>query len=1156
MDEDKTLRKPSSDAARTIRKPSGKNDDADKTIRKPSEVPADTDKTMRKPSVDTEKTLRKDSQDTVRETAGTDTDKTIAVGKKPDDVSGVTAKEGTSEVYELNGKKYNFKKIISESTGEGQIYLLERDGNVYVLKLYYPQFNPKAELLEILKSFDFPGIIKLFEYGVWTSAQGSKRSFELMEFLEGGTLDEVFFVKDAAKLKDLALQASNALAFCHNNRIIHKDIKPGNFFFREKQHKQLVLGDFGIASLCAEDELMHQTQQARTPIYAAPELYETIDDKVEIDGKVDFYSLGILLMYIWLGGNPFRDNERRMLRMKRNGELPYPKDAPSDVLSLMQGLTIVDPAKRWGYDEVQRWHKGEAVAVAKNTAARYKPFVFDADLNLIANNPLELAKLLDKNPQLAIKYLYSKRVTRWLEECGNNKLAVEVEDLLEKRYPKNQEAGLRATVYLLDESAVYHSVDGSVCDNFEKMAQALVKNRGHYAKALKDSDDEFYIYLQALGNNKERDLFVGYFKKLEPEVALWKTIYYLDETTPFYLETLSGKNKKGYDLCKTSNDVIVNFREKDITDDGWNSFIDGRFLAWYSTQNDPDTYKRIEKIIDNEDLTTTVTVHAMLYYLNPEVSFNLYLPGENEDQYYFTKSETGNLFNHYACRKYQEKEKTDFIDECLENLDNEKSLIHWYFKSKGWKKEDEWVKYCFDLKSDDNRKKCGPYNQEIALYKAIKGLGYDPYYHFAGSDKSVYSLEELKDIPKDEIIKEMEKSCLKSWLAVFYQEDPYAELQTQYAYENLTKQYVEKIKELNSDCKEATRFDEATAILGNLKKKVKNHYGRLKTMKIALGTVLLIPALALLGLLIIYKIPLSDNPLPGGFWKVSFIYWLLASVLLGIYTWRANRDGGIVTNLLAGLFEAIILYYIVYFIVALLYPVVTIISIIAVIAGAAAILWLAFGGRSSTRGLREELLSDSDPATTLVEPLYHAFHHGKGGFKSSKSDALETFNTELSRQDKKLLSWILPGIATFILLFAAFLYFHPKVSGNPSTQESAETAVPAMTDQQKALVAGTWKGKFDNRPSTFIIQPFTTDVILGNMSIKTRKMVKANITGAINFKEKTMEFTGTVDNVRLDGKFTASISSGLDTITGSYLNLKTNKVTNFQYVKPAGEPKK
>ncbi len=178
--------------------------------------------------------------------------------------------------------------------------------------------------------------------------------------------------------------------FCHNNLILHKDIKPGNFFFRDKNHTQLVLGDFGIASLCDEDELMHQTQQARTPIYAAPEMYETIDDRVEIDGKVDFYSLGILLMYIWLGANPFKDNERKMIRMKRFGELPYPSDVPADILSLMQGLTIVDPQKRWGYNEVQRWYNGESVAVAKNTAARYKAFVFDADKNLVANNPQEL----------------------------------------------------------------------------------------------------------------------------------------------------------------------------------------------------------------------------------------------------------------------------------------------------------------------------------------------------------------------------------------------------------------------------------------------------------------------------------------------------------------------------------------------------------------------------------------------------------------------------------------------------------------------------------------------------------------------------------------------------------------------------------------------
>jgi serine/threonine protein kinase len=156
---------------------------------------------------DADKTLRKPTDNSPRE-SGVDVDKTIAIGKNKSttDASTDAVQGGQMEVYELNGVKYNFKKIISESTGEGQIYLVERKGNVFVLKLYYPQFKPKEELFKILKSFDFPGIIKLHDYGVWTSPMGSTRSFELMEFLEGGTLDEVFFVRDAQKLRDIAVQ--------------------------------------------------------------------------------------------------------------------------------------------------------------------------------------------------------------------------------------------------------------------------------------------------------------------------------------------------------------------------------------------------------------------------------------------------------------------------------------------------------------------------------------------------------------------------------------------------------------------------------------------------------------------------------------------------------------------------------------------------------------------------------------------------------------------------------------------------------------------------------------------------------------------------------------------------------------------------------------
>ena len=1142
MDEDKTLRKPSpDDVEKTMRKPSAANDDVEKTLRKPTASDDDTEKTLRKPS-----------DAPVRETGGTEMDKTIAINRS-NTAQEVPGMDDSVDKYILNGKTYNHKRIISESTGEGEIHLVEHKNDIFVLKLYFPQFKPKEELFKLLKSFNFPGVMKLYDYGVWTSPRGSKRSFEIMEYLEGGTLDEVFFVRNAAKLREIALQAASALAFCHNNQILHKDIKPGNFFFRDKKHTQLVLGDFGIASLCDEDELMHQTQQARTPIFAAPEMYETIDDKVEIDGKVDFYSLGILLMYIWLGDNPFKDKERKMVRMKRFGELPYPTDVPADILTLMQGLTIVDPAKRWGFEEVQKWYQGENVAVAKNTAARYKAFIFDADQNIVANNPQEMAQLMDKYPQLATKYLYSKRIVKWLEESGNTKLAVEIEEIVENRFPKNQQAGLRSTIYTLDENALYKSVDGVACDSFEKMAAAFLNNKAHYTKALKNNDDDFYLYLQAAGNTKERDLIQGFFKKHEATIALWKTIYYLDETTPFFLEIQKTKTKKDYIACTTPDEVIVAFRDNDITDDGWYSFTNGQLLAWYATRNDPDTLKKMEKIANDDSLDLSVQVHAILFYMNRQVAFTLYLPGENENQYYFTKEDIGNLLNNYACTVYQERKKDTFIDMCFKNLGSNKNIFYYYFESKNWTKENEWIKYCFELNSSENKKKAGPYNKEIALYKAIKGLGYDPYYYFSKSKKNVKSVEELSQINKDEVVKELEKGGLKNWLTVFYQEDPFVDLKPAYSFEKLSKQYLDKLEELNSNCAEAQRYREAVSLTGDLRKTVKIKFNAVRTMKIIFGVLFLVPSVLLLIALIMYKIPLTENPLPGAFWKVSSAYWFIATIVLGIWTWRVNGDGGLITNLVAGLIEAFILYYVIYLIVALLYPIVSIIAIVLVAAGILGFGWMAYGGISSSRALRKELFAGLDPETAFIEPLYHAFRPSRDGFESDQKEALEAYYEELKRQQKKLLSWIIPGILIFLVLAPAYYMLHPQFADHAIRRNILVSAGLVITNEQRNVIAGEWEGIFEDRPAILTIDSMRNDTVTGNLHVKYRRPVQEGFIGVYNYKEKTLNFGDTLVNNVLDGVYKATINETSDTIRGVYTNTKTNKEISFEFVRPLVE---
>ena len=167
-----------------------------------------------------------------------------------------------SDFFTLKGEKYHNQKCLSDNSGEAQVFLVDKDGSDYVLKVYYPNFDVNKKLLQTIHNLDFEMIVDLIDYGK-TYVEGKHRYYELMEYLRGGSLANYHLNGSMDKFRRIALQGAAALAYCHGNSILHKDVKPSNFFFRDKEHTELVLGDFGISSLLEQDGKSHRTTQAR-----------------------------------------------------------------------------------------------------------------------------------------------------------------------------------------------------------------------------------------------------------------------------------------------------------------------------------------------------------------------------------------------------------------------------------------------------------------------------------------------------------------------------------------------------------------------------------------------------------------------------------------------------------------------------------------------------------------------------------------------------------------------------------------------------------------------------------------------------------------------------------------------------------------------------
>ncbi|HYG83167.1 MAG TPA: protein kinase [Pyrinomonadaceae bacterium] len=135
-------------------------------------------------------------------------------------------------------------------------------------------------------------------------------TFIATEFIEGVTLRERMKrgPLPAEEALDVAIQAASALAAAHAKEIVHRDIKPENIMLREDGYVKVL--DFGLAKLA---ENRSTTPEAVTQVhtdvgavigtarYMSPEQARG----VEVDGRTDIFSLGIVLYEMLAGRSPF-----------------------------------------------------------------------------------------------------------------------------------------------------------------------------------------------------------------------------------------------------------------------------------------------------------------------------------------------------------------------------------------------------------------------------------------------------------------------------------------------------------------------------------------------------------------------------------------------------------------------------------------------------------------------------------------------------------------------------------------------------------------------------------------------------------------------------------------------------------------------------------
>nr|CAD7593174.1 unnamed protein product [Timema genevievae] len=232
----------------------------------------------------------------------------------------------------------------------GKYKLLKTIGKGNFAKVKLAKHMPTGKELfrevRIMKMLDHPNIVKLFQV-----IETEKTLYLVMEYASGGEVFDYLVLHGRMKEKEARAkfrQIVSAVQYCHQKKIIHRDLKAENLLLDSEMN--IKIADFGFSNEFTPGNKLDTF--CGSPPYAAPELFQG----KKYDGpEVDVWSLGVILYTLVSGSLPFDGSTLRELRERvLRGKYRIPFYMSTDCENLLKKFLVLNPAKRASLENIMK----------------------------------------------------------------------------------------------------------------------------------------------------------------------------------------------------------------------------------------------------------------------------------------------------------------------------------------------------------------------------------------------------------------------------------------------------------------------------------------------------------------------------------------------------------------------------------------------------------------------------------------------------------------------------------------------------------------------------------------------------------------------------------------------------------------------------------